>query len=166
MRGRGRAGQSLIEFTLAAIPMIFLMISVEEIARGMWIYVTLTHAVKEGTRYGIVHGADCTQAASSCAVSVGQIATQVKNAGLGLDPSQFSVVLQTAGTTKSCAPLTACLGVGTAWPNAPDNAIGLPLTISATYPFNTLLSMFVPRAGGIRFGSVVFGATSQEEIRY
>ena len=30
-----RKGQALLEFTLAAIPMIFLLISVEEISRGI-----------------------------------------------------------------------------------------------------------------------------------
>jgi hypothetical protein len=31
--------------------MIFLLISVEDMTRGMYIYTTLAHAVKEGTGY-------------------------------------------------------------------------------------------------------------------
>jgi Flp pilus assembly protein TadG len=159
-------GQALLEFTLAAVPMIFLLISVEEISRGMWIYVTLAHAVKEGTRYSAVHGADCVQADSACQVTVAQVATQIKSAGLGLDPSQFNVVLQTSSSSQSCAPLASCLSTSTAWPASPDNSVGLPVTVSGTYPFNTMMSMFVPQSGSISFGSMMFGATSQEEISY
>src|SRR5579871_6311110 len=111
-----RRGQALVEFSLAAIPIIFLMISVEEMARGMWIYVTLAHAIKEGTRYGVVHGADCAQANSSCPVTVGQVASQIVHAGVGLDPAQFNVVLQTSSSSRTCAPLNTCLNVPTAWP--------------------------------------------------
>jgi Flp pilus assembly protein TadG len=161
-----RKGQALLEFTLAAVPMIFLMISVEEMSRGMWIYTTLAHAVKEGTRYSVVHGADCAQANSSCPVTLGQVASRIKHAGVGLDASRFNVVLQTAGGSQSCAPLSSCLSNGTTWPSSPDNSIGLPLTVSGTYPFNTALSMFVPGAGSIHFGSLNFTAASQEEIRY
>jgi Flp pilus assembly protein TadG len=45
-----RGGTSLVEFTLVGIPMIFLLISTFEVARGMWEYHTLAYAVKEGTR--------------------------------------------------------------------------------------------------------------------
>ena len=34
-------GQSLVEFTLVGIPLIFVLISVFEISRGMWMYHTL-----------------------------------------------------------------------------------------------------------------------------
>jgi hypothetical protein len=165
-QSRRRSGQSLLEFTLAAIPTIFLLISVEEIARGMWIYATLAHAVKEGTRYAIVHGADCVQADSSCAINVGQVASQIHQSGLGLDTAQLSVVLQTTSGSQSCAPISSCLSSTTSWPASPDNAVGLPVNISATYPFNSALSMFVPHAGAVSFGQLTFASASQEEIRY
>ena len=54
-------GQSLIEFTFVGIPVIFTLICIFEISRGMWIYGTLNHAVKEGVRYAIVHGINCSK---------------------------------------------------------------------------------------------------------
>ena len=159
-------GQALLEFSLAAIPMIFLLISVEEMARGMWTYVTLTHALKEGTRYASVHGADCAQADSSCPITVGQVATQIRQAGLGLDAAQFNVVLQTATGTQNCAPLSTCLTSTTSWPAAPDNAVGLPITVTGSYPFNSMAAMFVPGSGTMKFGQITFSAASQEEIRF
>src|SRR4051794_23819275 len=161
-----RKGQALLEFTLTAIPMMFLLISVEEMARGMWIYTTLAHAVKEATRYGIVHGADCAQADSSCPVTLGQVATRIQQAGQGLDPAHLNVVLQTSNGTQSCSPLSGCLSSSMTWPAAPDNSVGLPLTVSATYPFNSALAMFIPQVGAISFKVINFSAASKEEIRY
>jgi hypothetical protein len=162
----GRKGQALLEFTVAAVPMIFLLISIEEMARGMWIYTTLAHAVKEGARYSVVHGSDCAQADSSCPVTLGQVATRIQQAGLGLDASHFNVVLQSSGSTQNCAPLTSCLSSGTNWPAAPDNSVGLPVTVSGTYPFNSALAMFIPQSGAVKFGALTFTAASEEEIRF
>jgi Flp pilus assembly protein TadG len=159
-------GQALLEFTLAAIPLIFLLISIVEMSRGMWVYVTLAHAIKEGTRFSVVHGADCVQADTTCQISVSQVAARIITAGMGLDASKMNVVLQTAGASQTCAPVKSCLDVGTAWPPAPDNSVGLPITMSATYPFRTGMAMFIPRAGSVNFGAINFGATSQQEITY
>ena len=52
-RKRSRAGNATIEFTLVGIPLVFVLISTIEMARGMWIYHTLAYAVKEGTRYAV-----------------------------------------------------------------------------------------------------------------
>ena len=163
---RQQRGQALLEFTLAAIPMIFLLISVVEMSRAMWVYVTLAHAIKEGARFSVVHGADCVQANSACQITVNQVAARIITASMGLDASKMNVVLQTAGGTQTCAPIKNCLGNATAWPPAPDNSIGLPITMSATYPFSTGMSMFVPRAGSVQFGTIRLGATSQQEIAY
>ena len=65
IRESKRRGQALVEFTFVGIPMIFILISVFEMSRGMWIYHTLTYAVKEGTRVAMVHGQDCVTAAPS-----------------------------------------------------------------------------------------------------
>jgi hypothetical protein len=163
---RKRSGQTLIEFSLAVIPLIFLLISLEEVARGMWIYVTLAHAMKEGSRYAVVHGADCVQASSDCQTTVGDVAALVKSSAVGLDPGQMNVQMQSAGGVKSCSPLSSCIGNSAAWPPSPDNSIGRPITISATYPFNTMMSMFVPHWGSVQFNSMLFGAASQEEVVY
>ena len=166
LRQKRSKGQALLEFTLSAVPMIFLLISVEEMARGMWIYTTLAHAVKEGTRYSIVHGADCAIADSSCQITLGQVATRIQQAGLGLDASQFNVVLQTSGSTHNCTPLRSCLSNSSTWPASPDNNVGLPITVSGTYPFSSALAMFIPQTGSVKFGSLTFSSASQEEIRY
>jgi len=44
--------------------------------------------------------------------------------------------------------------------------VGLPVTVSGSYPFRTSLAMFIPQAGSVQFGAMNFTAASQEEIRY
>ena len=65
-RRRGERGSSMVEFTLVGFPLIFILISIFEMARGMWNYHTLEEAVEVGTRYEAVRGADL-QAQSACA---------------------------------------------------------------------------------------------------
>lgn len=169
MRGPGsrrEAGSSLLEFTLIAIPMLFVIISTVELARGMWVYGTLAHAVKEGTRFAIVHGAGCAQSSSSCPVTLGAVATVVNQAAAGLDPAQFNIVLTAGGSSQSCAPLSNCLTSTTQWPASPNNSVGLPVTISGTYPFRSALSMFWPGSAAVEFTPVNLGAESQEEILF
>lgn len=65
-RGGRRGGNAMIEFVLVGIPLIFVLISIFEMARGMWLYHTLAYSVKEGVRYTIVHGQNCATAPNSC----------------------------------------------------------------------------------------------------
>ena len=60
IRNHRRGGSSLIEFTLVGIPLIFVLLSTFEMARGMWLYHTLAYAARQGTRYAIVHGVNCS----------------------------------------------------------------------------------------------------------
>jgi Flp pilus assembly protein TadG len=166
MRARGRAGNAMLEFTLVGIPLIFFLISVVEMARGMWIYATVEHAVKEGTRFAAVHGAACAQASSQCPVSLGSVAATVEQAAVGLDPGQFNLTLSAGGATQTCAPLSSCLTSTSTWPPTSNNAVGLPLKITGTYPFNSALCMFWPGASPTRFAGFNLGAESQEEISF
>jgi Flp pilus assembly protein TadG len=43
---QGGKGSAIVEFTLVAIPLIFIQISIVEICRGMWDYHSLAQAVK------------------------------------------------------------------------------------------------------------------------
>jgi Flp pilus assembly protein TadG len=160
---RKQRGNALLEFTFVAIPLIFALISIVELARGMWVYATLAHAVKEGTRYAIVHGEGCAQASPNCPVTVAAVAQVVQGSAVGLDPSQLSAVL-TAGGATTCAPISSCASQTSTWPPQPNNNIGLPVTISVSYPFRTAMSMFWPGSSPVRFAPITLGATSEEDI--
>ena len=163
---RAQRGNALLEFTLVAIPMVFFLISTVELTRGMWIYGTLVNAVKEGTRFTVVHGQACAQASNSCPVTLGAVATVVQQAATGIDPSQFNVTMRAGSATQTCAPLASCLSSSAAWPPTSNNSVGLPVKISGTYAFRSALSMFWPGSTPAQIIPVTLGAQSQEEILF
>jgi len=165
---RRRKGAVTLEFTLVGIPLIFALISTVEMARGMWIYHSEAYAVNAGVRYVVVHGAGCTATGNSCSVTVGNIATAIANAGVGLAPSQWNVTLLSASglNNQTCNPLSSCTSSSTVWPPSPDNAQGNGVAISATYPFNSALSMFFPGTKPTNFSNYNLPAYAQQLIQF
>jgi|SRR5579871_6695609 len=159
-------GNGLVEFTLSTIPLIFLLISIFEISRGMWIYHTINYAIQRGARFSIVHGQVCGGASASCAVTVGTVAQVIRDNSAGMDGSQFDVVLTSQSTTQTCAPLSSCYTNTQPWPPSSDSHPGFALTIYGTYPFRTPLSMFWPGSGASHVQGVNLSAKSTEEIRF
>ena len=160
-------GSATIEMTLVGIPLIFVLISTFEIARGMWIYHTLAYALREGTRYAIVHGADCSTPPNNCAIRVQDIARVIQNAAVGLyDADNFHIEMKSLNDDVS-GTLTSALASPSQFPSSGGGAIGAPITFSATYPFQSAIAMFWPgaRAGG-NFMAVTFPASSQETIQF
>jgi hypothetical protein len=172
-----RRGNTLIEFTLVGIPLIFVLISTFEIARGMWLYETLAHAVREGVRFAAVHGNNCTIYPNNCITTVQDIARRIERAGVGLLPEEVrNVVMATPTRQIRCATLAQCLQDTTFFPALPRGAPGYPDTgsqqgswieIRAEYPFRSAIAMFWPGAGpGMVFGTHVLSASSRERIQY
>jgi hypothetical protein len=168
-------GQSLIEFTFVGIPVIFTLISIFEISRGMWIYATLNHAVKEGVRYAIVHGQNCGINGNSCQVNLGPaankcngtnstIAEVIQCAGIGLDPTKTQVRFTSTQGTTTWYFLNAV--PATQWPPANGNSAGQAITIDLQIPFTTALSMFWPGSSPVRFASGTLGGSSSDLIQY
>jgi Flp pilus assembly protein TadG len=171
---RRQSGNALIEFTLVGIPMIFVLISTFEISRGMWLYHTLAHALRVGTRFAIVHGQDCSNTynyPSNCLVQISDIATQISNAGVGLLPEQLQQMTFTAGsyTYTGCSTLQACLSDTTTFP--PDDGVndiaGIDVTIRAQYPFSSAIVMFWPGSSTVGvFPTFNLWGTSTERIEF
>ena len=165
----GRRGNAMLEFTLIGIPMIFLVIGTIEMARGMWIYHTLAHAVKEGARYAVVHGQGCAIPPNDCRVNISQISRVIRSAGTGLPANTVTLTFTPAtGSATSCV-LSACLTNFTtsAWPPDSASAPGVKLKISGSYPFRSAITMFWPGAGRpVPFRAVTLGADSRESIQY
>ena len=162
----GQKGTATLEMTLVGIPLIFVLISTFEIARGMWIYDTLAYALREGTRYAIVHGADCAPP-NACKVAVKDIASVIQRAGVGLyDTDHFQIEMNSLRDHVS-STLTSALADPTQFPTPGGDAIGAPVTFTAKYPFQSAIAMFWPGAGpGVNFMSVTFTASSQEAIQF
>ena len=55
-----RRGSQILEFTLAAIPLIFLSIGIFGVGIGMWSYHSIAAGVKNAARIASARGAGCT----------------------------------------------------------------------------------------------------------
>lgn len=173
-RKRAR-GNAMVEFTLVGIPIIFLLISIFEMSRGMWLYNTLAYAVKDTARFAAVHGQLCVNSSVNCQLTVAQLATHLRDAGVGLLPDQLNVTFASAGRTVPCSPLATCLSDASCFPTAADCSQtmtwaampGMPVTITARYPFANAISMFWPGGGdGIVFGTFNLPARSREAVMF
>lgn len=159
----GRRGAAIVEFTLVAIPLLFLICFTFEFGRAIWSFHTLAGAAKSGARYVIVHGDRCADADSACQVSVGDVALKIKTASFGLDPAQLNITLRASDATRNCAPVTACLSDTDAWPPNGNNAVGLPISVDANYSFQSAVRSLWP---GQPVDLITLVSSSHEVIQF
>jgi Flp pilus assembly protein TadG len=171
-RASCRRGSVMVEFTLSAIPLLFVTISLFWMGMGMWQYHTLAEAVNETARYAALHGADCV--GQACSTTVEQIANILAGRAAGIPPGLLNVTLTSAasGGTVTCNPLTSCQSNSAAWPTMAgntavgDSSAGTDISISATYQFRSPIAMWVPTNGKVQFGTVTLGANSTQPVLY
>jgi Flp pilus assembly protein TadG len=162
-------GSTMLEFTLAGIPVLFLIICTVQLSLAMWNYHTLAYAVNQGVRYTALHGQGCWSNGNSCGATVGTIANQIAAAAIGVPSGQVNFTLTTAsGQTTTCNPLSSCFSSSTAWPPATnsDNVPGKNVTVSAKYVFPFMLAMLWPGAGAMRTGTIALSASATQQILY
>jgi Flp pilus assembly protein TadG len=167
MRRRRQSGVAVVEFSLAGIGTIFLLICTFHLSLGMWNYHVLANATHELTRYLAVKGVNCTKPGNSCSVTVGTIATKAEALAIGVPSDKVIVKLTTdSGAVTTCSPLNTCEGNTTVWPphSNSDNAVGKSFTVSAMYQFTSPLLFFWPGRGAQKFGTIWFPASSSQTI--
>ena len=206
-RKHPESGNAMIEFILVGIGLLFMLFSIFEICRGVWIYTTLAHAIKAGTRYAVVHGKSCTVTPNNCGsattttingtvvnvLSVAAVAQEIQRNSRALDFNKLTITAMTVGpvggtpthsvTGTSCPGASTgvclstllnntntCFPLNATTPTCSPSISGSPgdqVIISATYPFNTFISMFWPGGGVIRpFGRFDLPATGQQKVEF
>jgi Flp pilus assembly protein TadG len=161
MRQDRRRGSQIVEFTLAAMPLMFLLIGIFGVGIGMWGYHSVAAGVKNAARAAAVRGAGC--AGKACATTVAYYARMMISSGV---PAASTVTFLSAGGNQTCNPLSDCINdTSVVWPSLPGTISGSDITISATFPFQVLLPM-VTIAGSSRIGPETFGATSQQMVLF
>lgn len=182
-----RKGATTIEMALVGIPLIFILISLFEISRGMWMYHTLSYAVKNGVRYSVVHGINCIFTAggnpNNCPTNIATIAGLIQNAAVGVDPASTKLVFGLGNTgamvTSTCymgtpgknppyGSFPACSTLTDTWPTSDGtgqfNGVGKRIEIDIETPFASALSMFWPGSKPVDFSLVNFGASAADYI--
>jgi Flp pilus assembly protein TadG len=166
-RNRERGGATL-EFPLAGIPLIMLLMITFEICLAMWSYHTLALAVKEGAIYASTKGQDCTYTGNNCQVSVATVVQRVLTAGVGINPNQLSVTLctSTSGCLAACNPASNCLSNATLWPGSVPPNTGW-IEIDASYPAPmSIPALLWPGKSLASMGTIEFSASSRQVVQY
>jgi Flp pilus assembly protein TadG len=162
-------GSTLLEFTFVGIPLIFVLISIFEAARGMWIYTSLANGVKAGMRYVVVNGTGHTGACTGtqCSLTVQAVARVINNAAAGLSvpgETELQGVNNVTIAGFACGNLQACLADTTVIPLTP---MGGPVTVTAQYNFVNAISLFWPGAGkGSQLPAFQLPAAAQEYVQF
>ena len=176
-----KSGNAMIEFTLVGIPLIFVLLATFELARGMWLYATVAHAVRAGARYAAVHGKDCSTLPNQCAVTVADVAGVIRDAGVGLDPMDLRLaMIATSPNTVpvvTLKPLSMLLVDASVFPSGTASVAGNDVFISGVFYFRTALTALfpppitpppppAPMGGGSDAGVIPLAATSRERIEF
>src|ERR1041385_2115914 len=114
---RRQRGAAMVEFTIAGVAALTLMVSTVQIGLGMWNYHTLAYAVHETNRYISTHGRNCSLGGNTCTITVADIANKMINNGVGLPSGSVIMTLTSnSGTVYTCNPVSSCTSDSTQWP--------------------------------------------------
>ncbi len=163
-------GSALVEFTLVGLGLLFVLICIFEMARGMWIYHTLAHVSKETTRFLIVHGKQCQSGATCLGEStLGTMVNRIGFHGVGLmtedlDVQVFRNGTQVVGSGGGYVRVANLAGSAAVWDTSAVS--GSSIQVAFRYPFRSALALLWPGAGKVSFTMVSFGASSWDTVQY
>ena len=122
-------GQALVEFALAALIALVLILAVVEFSRIMLVYTTLADAARLGARYAITHG---TIPGNSVPT------TSDIRSGVTAVVQKFLA----PGTVNISSANIATIFPGNATPTCPNGAAtpGCPVLVIVSYPYDLLVS--------------------------
>jgi Flp pilus assembly protein TadG len=159
-RRNSRRGSSMLEFAFTGVPLIFVWLSIVQIALGMWHYHTMQYAVKVAGNYLSQHGSDCG-GANSCTTTIEGLAAILKTNAMGLPATAMNMTFKsvsgtdhtTALTTVTClltdptVPANGCDQNTTQWLPTTNNAPGSEFEILAKYQWSPMIGIVTPGAG-------------------
>ena len=140
----GRAGQTLVEFSVVTVLTVIMLLFVVETGRMLLVYTTVANAARAGLRYAIVHGNSRSAGATVDSAS-----------GPGNNPTQVVTVVKNFASGGLLS--TNRLVVTVTYPGG-SNAPGQYVTVSAVYPYDPLTTYFSKtlRLGSASQGIIVF----------
>jgi len=140
----GRAGQTMVEFSVVALLTAITLLFVVEIGRTVLVYTTVANAARAGVRYAVVHGS--SRATGSTVDSA---------SGPGSNPAQVVTVVKNFASAGLLT--TSRLVVTVTYPGG-SNAPGQYVTVSAVYPYDPLTTYFSKtlRLGSASQGIIIF----------
>lgn len=120
---RGERGSSLVETTIVMGVVLAMLFGIIDFGRAMYTYAFVAQLAREGARWAIVRGSQCT-VLDHCNASQGDIQTYVQSLSEGATTANKIAVI--AGWSSCPAGLS-------------DNAPGCTVSVTVKYPFTFML---------------------------
>jgi Flp pilus assembly protein TadG len=134
-RGRSRgvaSGQALVEFALVAPIFLLTLLAIFELGRFVLAYEAANNAVREGTRYAIVHGY----------YSIAPVGPGPSGLDNACPPTTVSTSAVTSVVQANAYTLPPATDINACWLDG-SNVRGNRVSVSADFPFHVLIP-FVP----------------------
>lgn len=125
---RSDRGSSLVEFSVSASVLFFVLFGIIEMSFALYIYDYVSDAARVGTRYAMVRGTGCMGTLSGCGATQTQIQTYLQGLAYpGVNSSSLAATVQwyQLNTSGATGWSTAC-----SCPS-PENEV----RVTVTYPF-------------------------------
>ena len=133
----------MVEFALVFMLFLVLSLGLFEMGRAMWIYTTLSHAVRQGARFAMVRGTDAISPVTTATNA--EITQVVRNNAIGLIASDLTVTPMWKDATT---------GAEVDWDTATKYA-GSFVVVRATYPLRFITgNVFIAGSSPLNLGSV------------
>ncbi len=140
-----QSGAAIVEFALVFMLFLVLSMGLFEMGRAMWIYTTLSHAVRQGARFAMVRGADAMSPVTPATNA--EITQVVRTSAIGLVASDVTV-------TPAWKP--SATGAEVDWDTAAASRNGgTYVVVRAIYPLRFITgNVFIGGSGSLNMGSV------------
>jgi Flp pilus assembly protein TadG len=165
MRNR-RRGSTLLEFTLTAIPVLFLSLAVVQCGLAMLEYDSMANAVTVAARYAANHGASCGTP-NSCTVRIEDVANLIASTTWIISNSTMSVTFTDPSGSTTCE-LSVCEANPAQFPSGTGgaNAVGNQISIQVTHKIVNPMPMFWPPNASADDTGYTVGAGSVQVIQF
>lgn len=144
-RANHEEGQALVETALAAVVMIGVLLAMFEMLMAFYSYHYISYAAREGSRYAMVRGSDCSTDSTTmpnCGVTQTQLQTYIQGLNFpGIQTNNLTVTASwltaTTTTNPQGIPATIWVACATGTPgtcNQPGNQV--QVQVQYKFPLN------------------------------
>ncbi|MFY9632968.1 MAG: TadE/TadG family type IV pilus assembly protein [Candidatus Cybelea sp.] len=124
----GERGASLVETVIVMGVLLALMFGIIDFGRALYTYSFVAQLARQGARWAIVRGANCTVLCPSGPAGPSDVQTYVQSLSEGAtDPTQITVTAVWSGTGCTASHTPGCL-----------------VTVNVSYPFRFFLPFVLP----------------------
>lgn len=145
---RGERGASMPETAIVMAVLLALLFGIIDFGRAMYTYAFVAQLARQGARWAIVRGSQCTLL-DHCNAGSSDVQTYIRSLSLGATNSA-NINVTATWSSGSCPPGASA-----------NNAPGCVVAVNVQYPFSFMMG-YLPHSG--QFASINMSSTSQMVI--